>query len=228
MKNTLSVLTLLLISTATLAQQTVKRSNYLANSIMEKFEVLKADKKVRQGTFVATFKSTTVAKGNYQDGKRSGNWDFFNTKGKLVQTYNYTQNKLTFLDTADTQGLKYFLENVKATDVVSAPVKIGGSCYGLLPILYRQDLSDQVRNDNPGIQKITYTHIITLNDKGNIISHQVKANIKGISKTYTLDDSRLDPDVARFVPATLNHHAVPCQITTVTYSTFSGAIVRQF
>jgi hypothetical protein len=210
------------------AQETVSRTSFIGTSITEKFEVLKSDKKVRQGIYTASFKQNTIAKGAYQNGARTGSWDFFNAKGKLVQTYNYNQNKFTLLDTADLSDLKYFLENVKPADAVTAPIKIGGSCYGIFAIVYRDELSQMVRADNPGVEKVQYTHVITLNTQGNIVSHQVTAVLKGVTKTYTLDDSHLDHEVTRFTPALLNHQPVQCQVTLVTYANYYGAIERNY
>lgn len=218
-----------LVGSMACAQETTKHTSYIANtSITERFMVLKSDKKQREGEFTATFKNVTVAKGSYKQGNRAGSWSFSDAKGKLVQIYNYDINKFVLLDTPDTRGLKCFMENVQPTDLVKIPVKIGGSCYGLLPLVYRDELSQQVRADYPGLLKAQYTHIIIVDAQGNIISHKVTALVNNSTKTYTLDDRLLDADITRFTPATINGKPVVCRVTTVTYGSFSGAIERNY
>jgi len=218
-----------LTASLTFAQETTKKTAFIANtSITEHFTVLKDNKKMREGEFTATFKKITVAKGNYKKGKRVGSWSFTDAKGKLVQVYNYDINKFVLLDTPDTHGLKCFVENVQPADVIKIPVKIGGSCYGLLPLVYRDELAQQVRADFPGLQNAEYTHIIIVDATGKIISHKVNALVNHNNRSYTLDDSLLDPDVTAFTPATVNGKPVTCRITTVTQGGFYGAILRNF
>lgn len=229
MKKTFLLFTLLLLAAgAGFAQETVRRTNYIAKSITERFEVLQSNKKLRQGAYTATFKQVTVAKGNYNNGNRTGAWSFFNTKGKLVQTYNYDAGRFTYLDSADVTDMKCLLENIKPEDKITPPVKIGGSCYGMFTLLYRPELSDMVREDKPGVRKVQYKHIITLNDKGYIVSHMVMATVNGIQKNYTLNDALLEAETTRFTPALVNNKPVQCQVTVLSYSNFYGAIVREF
>lgn len=213
---------------AAYSQEKVPRTNYLANVITERFSTLKNERKERDGEFRATFKGNTVARGKYTLGRRTGNWDFYDPKGKLVQTFNYDIGRFIYLDTLDLKGFKYMMDNITPADTVTVPFKIGGSVYGLFPLLYRDELSQQVRADNPGLQKAQYTHIITVNDKGYIISHKVTAVVSNSVKTYTLDDSKLDPDLTRFTPATVNHKPAMCQISINTTGTFNGALVRTY
>ena len=65
----------------------------------EKFEVLKKNKKIRNGSYLMKWKSdgTVLVKGQYQDNRKIGVWEYsdFRTK-KLEQKYDYDTKSITF------------------------------------------------------------------------------------------------------------------------------------
>lgn len=213
----------MLSSTLAMAQQTVQRSNKLANSdITEVYSVLKSDKKIKQGEYTATANNITLAQGNYLNGGRAGIWMFYNPAGKLIQTYNYTDNQLTFADSTDTKALQYVMAGSKADDDITLPVKIGGS-YSLQPTFLPKVLTQAIVHDFGSIAKAQLTHIYNLNSKGDVISHQVKVIAKGDTKVYQVDDSQLDRELTRFAPAMVNNAPVASKvIATNIITTGSG------
>jgi len=203
---------LLLLSSLTFAQQTVQRSAKLPNSdIVETYSVLKSDKKIKQGEYTATANDITLAQGNYLNGERAGIWSFYNTSGKLIQTYNYTDNQLTFADSTDTKNLHYVMAGVKPDDDITFPVKIGGS-YTLQPTFLPKELTLAITKDFGAVDNASFTHIYNLNIRGEVLSHQVKVTVKGFSKLYVVDDSALDHDLTRFAPAMVNNQPVPSKV----------------
>jgi antitoxin component YwqK of YwqJK toxin-antitoxin module len=210
----------LLMCTITYAQETVKRSNDITEQLTEKFSVLKSDKKIRQGEYTATYKGVEVAKGAYQNNKRTGTWNFFNATGKLIQVFNYDENKLILVDKPDTSLKYHYADNVTKADTVSPPVKIGGFYYSLMPMLFHFELGRIIHNNNPGISKATCTHIITINTKGDVIKHQVMVTVNGANQLYVVDDSKFDADMLKFTPAMVNHQPIEAKLTTTTVMTF--------
>jgi hypothetical protein len=116
------------LSTFCFAQATVPRSNKLPHSnIVEKYSVLKSDKKVKQGWYTATLNDIDVVTGFYLNGERAGIWNFYSNEGKLIRTYNYTVNQLTYLDSADTRASRRYLTEVIPADMGDKQVKNGGN-----------------------------------------------------------------------------------------------------
>ncbi|MEO6523929.1 MAG: hypothetical protein ABIN91_19755 [Mucilaginibacter sp.] len=206
---------LLFVSSLTFAQQTVQRSAKLPNSdITETFSVLRSDKKIKQGEYTATAgNNTTLAQGTYLNGERAGIWSFYNISGKLIQTYNYTDNQLTFADSTDTKGLQYVMAGVKTDDDVTVPVKIGGS-YSFRPTFLSKVLTQAINKDFGPVANATFIHTFSLNSKGEVTNHQVKVCINGQNKLYQVDDSELDHDLTRFAPAMVNNNPIPCKVIT--------------
>jgi antitoxin component YwqK of YwqJK toxin-antitoxin module len=211
MKNLLTAAVMCL-STCCFAQVTVNRSDKLPHSdVVEKYSVLKSDKKVKQGPYTAILHNITLATGVYLNGERAGIWNFYNTKGTLIQSYNYTDNQVTYADMNDTKAMQYYVAGVKPTDVVTVPVKVGGSSI-LQASFFPDALAKAISNDFGPSADGTFTHIYTLSEKGAILTHDVKVTIQGFSKTYRLDDSKTNAEPTRFTPALANNKPVQSKI----------------
>jgi len=229
MKYYLAFAAILLINSLTHAQETVKRSGIVAGVIDEYYNVLKSDKKIRQGPYKATFRRITLATGSYNNGKRTARWNFYNSNGSLVQAYDYDADKIIFTDTADTRGMKYYLDITNRADTIIAPIKIGGSFYGNSPLVVaHNELIPKIREDFPGVQKATCTHILTVNEFGAIVAHHIKVSANNSEKTYIVADKNLDPDISRFVPAKINGKPVMSKVTLMLYISLSGAVTRTY
>lgn len=226
------ILTLLLLFYAgfTFGQETVQRSNSLTSFITETFGVLKADKNIREGEYTAKTSDQVLATGNYHNGKRVGNWVFFDKTGKAVQSYNYDTDELKFNDTTDVKSAEYyFVDSLKTGDKVIYPVKIGGMFYGCAPFLYNElDLSRTIIREMGGPDEVTCRHIFTINDKGDLVKHEVLAIANGTSKLYELNDSRFNDEFKRFTPAMINRHPVASKMIVTSILNFSKVVSRSY
>lgn len=196
--------------------QTVKRSNDLTPQITEKFFVQKANKKIREGEYTAMYnKNILLAQGNYENGNRTGEWEFYSSKGNHIQTYNYDTNTMTFRDTSGKKGMKYyFSQNIVKGDSVSNPIPIGGYYFVIVPMMfYHPELSDMIRKAYPGIEKVDCTHIFTIGPEGLLAKHQVMITVEGKNQLYSLSDINLEDEYKKFVPGTINGKPVESKIT---------------
>lgn len=229
MKRTITLAALVLSTAFSFAQETVKRSGLISGIVTEKFSVLKADKKTRQGQYTASFNGNVIASGSYTNGKRAGSWNFYAGKNKLVQTFNYDQNKFSFLDSADVKDLKYLVETTNPADVVTVPIKIGGSKAISTIALARTELQSAIRGDMPGALRVTFAHTIVVNESGVIVDHVVSARgDNNMEKTYHLSDAAFDPELTRFIPATVNQKPVMSKVIVSVTSVATGAITRTY
>ena len=138
MKNTFLFIINFLCITNCFSQETVERKNWLTDSVIERFYVLKTDKNTKQGPYKAFYqRKTIIAAGNYDNGKKTGEWNFYDTLGKLVERYDYSTH--TFKYEAPLYAgidLSYFFdEKINKNDTVRRPIKIGGIYYGYIPYL---------------------------------------------------------------------------------------------
>lgn len=199
------------------AQDTVKRSNDITTFLHENFYVLKKNKNIRQGEYVLNSYGVPIAKGQYKDNKRCGDWYFGDKKGKTVQSVNYDKGTVS-VDSADNKMYRpvYTYPDSLAKMITRNPIKIGGSYAGFYPLLFNPKISSLVRADFPDNEDITCMHTFTVDADGTLVMHQIVLSYKDQSKTYTLSDDFLDAYQKQFLPALAGKKPVEAQITIKT------------
>src|ERR1700753_1220612 len=79
------------------AQETIEKKNRLTANVTETYQVLKNNESVKNGPYQAIYKrKTPVAMGVFTNGKKTGQWRFYDPQGKLMQIYNYTSDSLKY------------------------------------------------------------------------------------------------------------------------------------
>jgi len=224
MKITLILVLILNLSIKVYGQASLQKTKDLTYSIHQTFQVSTTNKNVKHGTYIATANGKAVAQGNYRDGKRAGYWSFYNRDGSLVQSYNYSKDRLIFSDPADTSNIKsFFSETTEEGDTIRNPIKIGGIFYGLMPLVEpSKDFSEQVINDFKSAEKTTNAnatsnllncnHIFTIDTVGTIVKHEVWVTKGNIKKLYSVTDTNFDDDFKKFVPGSINSKPVECKV----------------
>lgn len=100
MKKLTILLAFILVYTFSFSQdnlkQIIKKDN--SNDIVEKYFVLKTDKKIIQGKYKRFMDNDLIAEGQYSNNKKSGNWKFYGYNGKLELEYNYDSNIVVSYD----------------------------------------------------------------------------------------------------------------------------------
>ncbi|GGH02128.1 hypothetical protein [Mucilaginibacter phyllosphaerae] len=207
------------------AQETVKKKYKLLASVKEIYSVLKSDGITRQGPYQALYNGkTVVATGEFNNDRQVGLWQFYNEKGVVVQTYNYTLKKLYFEAREDTTShLRYFIDQVIDTAAITKPVKIGGIYYGYLPYLKLF----KIPNDLAQIDRRFITAIVELlvspggrlaDYKVTLLSNPMGATIRVVNMNLKLPN----PDDLMFTPATLNGQPIACRIMMRCYVSDDG------
>lgn len=185
------------------AQDTVKKSNSVGK-FDEQFMVLKSDKKVRQGSYRLYTEKKLVASGNYDKGKRTGIWNFYN-EDALEQQYDYSADKV--ISNQGSMAIKCEVESAQPGDSVKSAVKVGGY-NGLRMLVASTDFSS---NADVGSNKVI--HVFTLDDKGEVQAWMASIKSADGIKVVNQKIVDVDPDVLRFLPAMLNGKPVACTVT---------------
>jgi len=200
-----------------MAQETVELRYKLSNNVTEVFHVLKNSVNTRQGLFQAIYKKKVpVASGMFDNDKKTGLWRFTDPNGQVLQTYDYSQKKVYFEAPEDTSSpLRYYVDlELKPTDKVTKPVKIGGRYYGYLPYLTLFTLPTGYKEIDRGI--VDAVVVLLISPFGRLADYKVNLIAKGLSepfKTVNMNINLPDPADLVFTPATLNGEPVACRIT---------------
>jgi hypothetical protein len=216
------------------AQETVQRTYKLTFNITEKFDVLKADKKIRNGRYTATSNSGAImAQGLYEQGKRIGHWTFYNYNGQVIQSYNYTNGKLAYTDNDDVKNaLYYFTDTLRQNDTVRYPIKIGGYYYAISSMLNEQRaFTRNLREQFPNINIFNCRHTFKISPEGKLLKHLININVGNREVNYTAKDD-YEEDFMKFIPAVVNGKPVACDmvvdnVVQVWTSTQAPPITRQ-
>jgi len=187
----------------------------LSDSVIERFFVLKSDKKTRQGPYRALFRRRTVlAAGNYNKDKKTGAWNFYNPDGQLVQTYNYDTNTITFeAPIRFSNDIIYLIDDtLKKTDKGTRPLKIGGVYYGYIPYL----TMFQLPFDTFGVNTDSFDASVELliSPLGRLADYKVhlKSDLYQYDHTFHLDVNLFSEADRIFVPAKLNDEPILSRI----------------
>jgi hypothetical protein len=210
-----------------LAQDIVAKRNRLSDSVIEKFYVLKSDQNTKQGPYKAYFRRRTViAAGNYTNDKKTGIWSFADVGGKLVENYNYGTNSYIFEAPLDTGTDLHFLFDTAfaKTDILTRPLKIGGSYYGFIPYLNIFRLPFETMD----IETDYFNAIVELliSPMGRLADYSVRlvSPYYDYDHTFNLDVKLFSEEDRTFQPATLNGKPILCRIIIKCFVTGKGGL----
>jgi hypothetical protein len=197
------------------AQDSVMRKNWLTQSVIEHFLVLRSNKEIKQGLYQAIYRRRiALASGTYTNNKRVGVWHFYDKYGRLVQNFNYEQNSITWEmadDTLTAAHIGYGFDNkITDSDRVTKPMKAGGSYYGYIPYLKLFRLSD----DYMGTDLTQFSAVleILVSPGGRLADFKVHIKSPVDERITTFSTDLIDEEDRLFVPATINHKPVLCRI----------------
>ena len=199
---------------AVCAQKVVNRKNRLTADVIEKYQsVIESNKEVRQGHYQAFYKKTNlIANGNYTNNQRTGIWTFYNYDGIANEKFDFDHDML--LDEAvedSTSNFRYVFDgDIKKTDRMTKPVKIGGRYYGYVPFLKTFKLPE----DLAGIRRPDYTVIleILVSPGGNLADFKMHLNSQYFQRLIPVDVDIMPEDARHFLPATQNGHPIASRI----------------
>lgn len=111
------------------AQETRKMQNKKGK---ETYHVLKADKNTKQGTYIKrSYEDKILVKGQYENNKKSGIWEFYDLQGELVLKYDYSNDSIVFNEMQDIITNKKYkvLEPHIGKSLTREPIYLGGDAY---------------------------------------------------------------------------------------------------
>ena len=107
--------------------QDLKLLTRVAESTVEKYEVLKSDKKIKNGTYTKELMKTLSVKGNYKNNERVGIWEFYSFQSEEIeQKYDYDNRKLIW-DIHQEKPFNFFYDGKwMIANLDSIPYLVGG------------------------------------------------------------------------------------------------------
>jgi len=214
-KRFLFVIICLLCLKPAFAQDTVEKKNWITNSVIERFKVLKTAPDVKVGLYQAFFKRRTlIARGEFTSGIKTGIWTFYDDDGKLNEKFNYDKGEIIYeapLDT-DTNLAFSFDAKIDSATRVTRPIKIGGTYYGMLPYINKFI----VPFETDGINMDYFDAVVELliSPGGRLAEYKVHLASKFYKYTQviSLSTALFKEEDKQFIPATLNRQPVLARI----------------
>jgi hypothetical protein len=210
------------------AQETIERKNRLNDNVIEKFDALKDNEEIRNGSYQALYKrKTPVAMGNYLKGKKIGLWRFYDPKGKLMQIYDYDKKLLKYEAPEYTNSSDFWYivdKEVSDTDKITKPIKAGGRYYGYLPYLGLYKIPfNPYEYGTPGCVAVIELLISPL---GRLADYKVRAAcpVFDYDQTVNISVNLFKEEDKQFIPATYNGEPVLSRIIIKCRLTDSGGL----
>jgi hypothetical protein len=216
LKRYLLILTALLFINNCFAQDTIEVKRKLSGDVTEIFRALAKDVNIRVGLFKAVYKKNTiVATGVYENDKKVSLWQFYDPKGTIMQSYDYSTGRLFYEAPEDTTShLRYLADKfLKEGDKVTKPIKVGGRYYGYLPYLNLFTLPKEYAYVNRNALAARVELLVS--PGGRLADYKVTVidGDSGIAlRTINMNIKLPDPADLVFIPATLNGEPIACRI----------------
>jgi hypothetical protein len=197
------------------AQELKTEKKTLSRHLKEVYEVEKADKKIRNGSYVVLNDANRqLVRGTYKSDKKAGIWTYFNGAGDTVQRYDFGLDSL-LLDVADSNSLIHsdfqIPQGAEDSDKVRPPYKIGGVEYGFYLLFDDRDIPAEVKSSSDQAQM---TYILTISEKGELEGWTIVFAGKNINDIVIRKSLRgLPADAYEFAAATINGHRVRSKLT---------------
>ncbi len=214
-KRSFAVLIILFCTLNCVAQEIIEKKNKLGDHLTEKFYVSKADQQTKSGPYQAFYnRKTLVAEGTYLDGKKIGIWNFYGTRGNLLQRYNYTKDSLEYEARERLPSDFHYLVDKKIADSdrVTKPLKIGGRYYGYLPYLNAFKTPFPI-NDYDNEMYVATVELL-ISPLGRLAGYKVRlvAPALDYDQTINLSLNFFKEEEKQFIPATFNHQPILSRI----------------
>jgi hypothetical protein len=196
------------------SQDVVEHKKNLTSFITEKYHtVIETNKEIRQGLYQAVHNKTAIASGMYTDNKKSGIWHFFSKNGQLIENFNYDTNTLLYEAPEDsTTNFGYlFDEKLKATDLATKPIKIGGRYYAYVPYLKLFKLPAEISGDGQHDGYIAILELL-ISPGGRLADYKIHLRFGNDDHVMHMNTDLLKDEDKIFIPATLNDEPATCRI----------------
>jgi hypothetical protein len=195
------------------AQETKIITHRLTDQIVEKISVLKSDKGIRQGLYQAIFlKDIAIASGQFVNDKKAGIWHFYDTRGNLLQNYDFTKKALLYEAVENTaSNLRYYVDKVLTdSDRTVQPIKTGGRYFGYMPYLRLFKLPPFLQDINRTVSMAVVELLIS--PGGRLADFKVHVYSGNYEKAFNIKTDLVNEEDKVFIPATVNGEPIGCRI----------------
>ncbi len=134
----------------------------------ESYYVLKDNPKIKHGLYQLSIKKVLVEKGQYENDRKIGVWEFYDLEGNLEQKYDYSLKQLIFNKEAKQFGGYKIIAEGKPTDVEpdTPPIFIGGRSR------YERFIGDNLKYPGGGIEGKEFVQV-SLSRQGEILGTSI-------------------------------------------------------
>ena len=196
----------ILMHTSLYAQETIPVDQKITNKLSAVYFILKSDHNIKHGLYqVRHSKSMALVSGMYTNNQKTGTWHYFDYKGNLVQNFNFDTKQLTYLAPDQITSVKYYFDkDLKDSDKITKPIRIGGWDYGYMPYL---DLfkkpSDLANIPN---QELNVSMELLITPYGRLADYSIHISSESyqFNRTLTVNLNLLSDEDKIFVAATYN------------------------
>jgi hypothetical protein len=208
-------------------QDTLSQRERLSDSVIAHYHILSAAPNLKVGLCSVFLKrKTLLVRGHYNNGKKSGVWQFFDIKGRLNEKYNYDKKQFTFeaplYSSPDFSFL--FEDSLKIGDRLTRPLKIGGIYYGFMPYLSVYKLPFDIYDLNNDLFN-AYIELL-ISPMGRLADYKIRI-VSGqyqYDQIFNLDVSIFSDEDRTFIPATKNGVPVMSRILIKCFVTPEGGL----
>jgi hypothetical protein len=212
----LALLFLFFVPASAFSQEVIIKKNALSRNIAEEYEVLKTDRKVRNGACKIYHGTTLVGTGKYAAGKRVGRWLFYD-QDSIQQVYNYDTRKLQF--NRPPAGVSFEFDK-KPGDTVSNPAILEGSL-GQSKLLLSYFPVEMLSHEGT----FQVVHYLSISETGELLKWDYKIISPEWNSAGTRNLTGIEKEIqSAFIPAAVNKHPVKSTIIMVTRMTNTKSI----
>ena len=193
--------------------QTKTIKKMLSSSLIENYTVLKADKHVKDGSYmIVDADNHVLVAGQYKNGKRDSIWNFADAAGNVIQKYNFNDSTL-MINKPDNNTIvhtDYTLDNISGDGKIDAPVQVGGANYGFYLLYDSKSVPPQVLNQT-SVVKMTY--LFKIDEHGKVNACTVSYKGAGIDLSEDIPVKKMTGDLYTFLPGKVNGQPVESNLT---------------
>lgn len=197
-----------------LAQDYIQKKNDLTRRVTEEYSVNKSNEYVKDGRYLAYYRRTLIATGNYTTGKPSGVWHYYDYRGTPMQNFDFEAMNLSYEAPEDsTSHLRYYVDKkIADTDLLTKPLRIGGRYYGYIPYLSAFKVPFSMYDVRAEFFNVWIELLIS--PLGRLADYKVylTSYYYRYEQTFSFDVNLFKEDDKLFIPATINHQPVISRI----------------
>ena len=181
----------------------------ISQTLFENYVSLPQDKNVKNGSYsVINSENKVLVLGKFKNNVKDSIWNFYNTAGDIIQSYNYSTHLLLYKvsDPSTIVKQKVVIDTALTdTDKIVGPQKIGGVNYGFYLIHSDKALPVEVKQQK---NDILMEYVFTLSETGKLEDWHIV-----YTSTFFNDDRKqsiggLPKDAYEFIPAYVNDKPV--------------------